>query len=64
MVHNTQIRWASRLCAFSGILKARKNKMFWKLDLLQSLGEGIGGAPTLLSPLERGNLSHWTLDIS
>jgi hypothetical protein len=33
--------------------------MFRKLDLFQTSGEGAGDT-TLLRPLERDNLSHWT----
>jgi hypothetical protein len=31
-----------------------------KLDLSQSSGEG-GNTPTILGPLERANLNHWTI---
>jgi hypothetical protein len=36
--------------------------MFRKLDLFPSSGEG-GEAPTLLDPLERSNLNHWTTPV-
>jgi hypothetical protein len=34
--------------------------MFPKLDLFPSSGEREGKTPTLLGPLERVNLNHWT----
>jgi hypothetical protein len=37
--------------------------MFQKLDLFLSLGEGEK-TPTLLGPLERANLSHWTTQVT
>jgi hypothetical protein len=33
--------------------------MFWILDLSLSCGE-VRETPTLLGPIERANLSHWT----
>jgi hypothetical protein len=36
-----------------------QNTTFRKLDLFPSSGEGKE-TPTLLDPLERANLSHWT----
>jgi hypothetical protein len=36
--------------------------MFWKLDLFLSSGEGRK-TPTLLGPLEKANLNHWTIFI-
>jgi hypothetical protein len=36
--------------------------MFWKLDLFLSSGEGRE-TPTLLGPLERPSLNHWTTHI-
>jgi hypothetical protein len=35
--------------------------MFWKLDLFPSSGEGE--TPTLLGPLERAHLTHWTIHV-
>jgi hypothetical protein len=39
--------------------KIRENKTFRKLDLFPSSCEGWK-TPTLLGPLERANLNHWT----
>jgi hypothetical protein len=36
--------------------------MLWKLDLFPSAGEGW--TPTVLGPLEIGNLYHWTTHVS
>jgi hypothetical protein len=36
-----------------------RNTGFWKLGLFLSSGKMMG-APTLLAPLERANLNHWT----
>jgi hypothetical protein len=38
------------------------NTLFWKLDLLPSSGEGE--TPTLLCPLEGGNLNHWATHVN
>jgi hypothetical protein len=48
-----QNRWVYGLCLSSG------NTTFRKLDLLPSSGEARE-TPTLLDPLERANLNHWT----
>jgi hypothetical protein len=50
----------SGLCPLSGILETKKHK-FRKLDRFPSLGEGRK-TPTRLGPLERANLSLWTMD--
>jgi hypothetical protein len=42
----------------SGILKTRKNTMFWKLGLFTSSGEGWE-TPTLLSVLERVDVTPY-----
>jgi hypothetical protein len=55
MVYNSQNCWVSVPCPSSGILE---NTTFRKLDLFLSSGEGE--TPTLLGPLERANLNHWT----
>jgi hypothetical protein len=55
MVCNTQNYWVSALCLSSGIL----NTTFRKLGPFPSSGEGRK-TPTLLGPLERVNLNHWT----
>jgi hypothetical protein len=34
------------------------------LDLFPSAGEGARETPTLLGPLERANLNHWTTYVS
>jgi hypothetical protein len=51
--------WDFGLCPSSDIPKNTKNTTFRKLDLLPSAGEGWE-TPTLLGPLERANLNHWT----
>jgi hypothetical protein len=63
MVYNTRDYYDFGLCTSSGILKNTKNTTFPKLDLFPSLGEGEK-TPTLLDPLERANLNHWTTYIS
>jgi hypothetical protein len=42
------------------LLIVLENATFWKLDLFPSSGEGKE-AHTILGPLERANLNHWTL---
>jgi hypothetical protein len=56
MVYNTRNYWGFGVCPSSGIVK---NTPFRKLDLLPSSGERVK-TPTLLGPLERANLNHWT----
>jgi hypothetical protein len=56
MVYNIRSYWVSALCPTSGIMK---NTMFWKLGVFPSSGE-IWKTPTLLDPLERANITHWT----
>jgi hypothetical protein len=51
MVYNTQDYWVFGLCSSSGILKHRRTQHF---------GNFICFRP-LLGPLERANLSHWTI---
>jgi hypothetical protein len=45
----------------SGILKTAELHV-WKLDMFPSSGEE--GDSTLLGPLERANLSHWTTHVN
>jgi hypothetical protein len=54
----TQNQWISGLCPSSGILNTRKHNIS-ALDLFLPLGEGRD-TQTLLGPLERANLNHWT----
>jgi hypothetical protein len=49
------------LCLSCGVLKL-ETPMFLKLDLLLSSGKE-GKTPTLLGPLERANLNHWTVPV-
>jgi hypothetical protein len=58
MVYNTKNYWVSGLCPSSGILNSMKS-----MDLFPPSGEGRE-TPTLLGPLERSNLNHWTDPIS
>jgi hypothetical protein len=55
MMCNTQNYWVSGLCPTSGVL----NTTFRKPGLFPSSGEGRKTL-TLLGPLERANLNHWT----
>jgi hypothetical protein len=41
-----------------GILNIYKTQRFGNLDLLPSSGDGRE-PPTVLGPLQRGNLNHW-----
>jgi hypothetical protein len=57
MVYKTQNYWVFGLCPLSGILKTRKNNISETLSVLSS---DEGETPTVLDPLERANLNHWT----
>jgi hypothetical protein len=57
---STQNHWISGICPSTGIVTTMKYN-FRKLDLFPSSGEGRE-TPTLLGPLERDNLNHWTSD--
>jgi hypothetical protein len=59
MLYATLNCWVFGLCPFSGILTKLENTTFRKLDLFPSSGYGWETA-TLLGPLERANLNHWT----
>jgi hypothetical protein len=60
-VYNTQNYWDFRLCPSSGILKTRRQPFRnWISFRPQVMGE----TPTLLGPLERANLNHWTTHVS
>jgi hypothetical protein len=61
MVYNTQNYWVLRLYQSSGFLKKLEKTTFRKLDLFLSSDEG---GDTLLGPLERVNLNHWTTYVS
>jgi hypothetical protein len=52
--------WASGLCPSSRILNPIKHNIS-EMDLLPSTGEGRE-TPTLMGPLERANINHWTSD--
>jgi hypothetical protein len=52
--------WVLGLRPSSGILKELENTKFRKLDLFPSSDERGRETPTLLGPLERANLNHWT----
>jgi hypothetical protein len=57
----SQNYWVFGLCPLSGILETREHvsETWFVSDL--SLGGGEGGEiRTLLGPLERANLNHWT----
>jgi hypothetical protein len=56
MMYNTQDYWVFGLCPFSNILE----NTFKKLDLFPSSGEQVEGT-TLLNPLQKDNLNHWTV---
>jgi hypothetical protein len=56
VVYNTQNRSVSGLYPLSAILKWLQNTTFRKLGLFPSSRDGK--AITLMSPLERANLSH------
>jgi hypothetical protein len=54
----TFLSWNKRvfgLCPSSNVSK----NTFWKLDVFLSSGK-VMVAPTLLDPLERASLNHWT----
>jgi hypothetical protein len=55
MVYNTQDYWDFGLSISSASLKNTTSR---KLDMFSSSVEGIG-SPTLLVPIETGNLSHY-----
>jgi hypothetical protein len=55
MVYCTQNHWVSGLGPSSGILNTRKHNVS---DVFPSSGEE--NTPTLLGPLERASLNHWT----
>jgi hypothetical protein len=58
MLYNTQSYWGFGLYPSSGVLKTRKQRFGnWFCFRPQLKGE----IPTLLGPLERANLSHWTV---
>jgi hypothetical protein len=59
MVYNTQNYWVFGLFPSSGILGTRKTQRFgnWICFRPQVRGEET---PTLLGPLDRANLNHWT----
>jgi hypothetical protein len=61
MVYNTQTEllgfWTLFIIQYS---KKLENTMFQKLDLFLSSGERE--TPTLLGPLERANINHWTVN--
>jgi hypothetical protein len=52
--------WVPGLRPSSGISKYKKTERFGNCDQFPSSGEG-GKAHTLLSPLERAGLNHWTV---
>jgi hypothetical protein len=58
MVYNTQNYWVFGLCPLSAVLKTREHNISetGSISLLRLSGE----TPTLLGPLERANLHHWT----
>jgi hypothetical protein len=58
MVYNTQNYWGFRLLPFSGTLETREHSVS-ETESVSFPGE-TGNTPTLLGPLERANLNHWT----
>jgi hypothetical protein len=57
MVYNTQNYWIFGFCPSSGILKTREHNVSetGSVSVLRK-----GETPTLLGPLERANLNHWS----
>jgi hypothetical protein len=60
-VYDTQNHWVFGHCSSPGILEIRKQNVFRELDLFPSSGEGE--THTLLGPLERADLNHWTTHV-
>jgi hypothetical protein len=58
MTYNTQNYWVSGLCPLSGILNTRKHNVSETGPV--SVLMGVKETPTLLGPLERANLNHWS----
>jgi hypothetical protein len=59
MVYCTWKNHIFGLCPSSNVSKII---MVWKLDLFPS-SRKVMGAPSLLGPIERASLSHWTTSV-
>jgi hypothetical protein len=62
MVYNTQDYWSFGRCLSSGILETRRHNVS-ETPSVSVLRRGEE-TPTLLGPLERANLNHWTTPVS
>jgi hypothetical protein len=58
MLYNTQNYWVFGLCPSSGILEPREHVS--ENGCFHPQVGGGGKIPTVLGPLERANLNHWT----
>jgi hypothetical protein len=58
----SQNYWISGLCPSSGILKTKKHNVSETGSV--SVLRGEGKTPTLLGPIERTNLNHWTIHVT
>jgi hypothetical protein len=61
MVYNTRNEWVFGLCPSSGILKKHYRTRLGNWICFHPQVSGLE-TPPLLCPLERANLSHWTMD--